>query len=82
MLRRRLQIGGLARDGVVGDRTWLAVAGAIRAGGVRSLFAGILPSYAKAAPAVAAVATVCASMNAYFRETNAREGAGQAPGRI
>ena len=56
------------QDAVVADRTWLSVA---RGLGVRSLFAGIVPTYAKTVPAVATVSCVCVSMNTWFKQANA-----------
>ena len=69
VLRRRLQVlPGEASAAVVADRTWLSVA---RGLGVRSLFAGIVPTYAKTVPAVATVSCVCVSMNTWFKQANA-----------
>jgi solute carrier family 25 phosphate transporter 23/24/25/41 len=64
VLRRRLQVqgaqgaqGAQAAQAVVGDSAWTALQQVVRREGVRSLFAGIVPTYAKVLPAVAIAMT-------------------------
>ena len=53
LLRRRVQLGITANKSVISHYTWLS-----KEGGLRSLYAGLIPTYAKVIPAVAVSVTV------------------------
>jgi hypothetical protein len=49
---------------------WTSVRQLVRQGGVKSLFAGLVPTFMKTIPAVAVVASVTGSLNGYFKKRN------------
>jgi hypothetical protein len=49
---------------------WTSVRQLIKSGGVKSLFAGIVPTFMKTIPAVAIVASVTGSLNGHFKKQN------------
>ena len=58
VLRRRMQLGGGgASSAVMADTTWLALRQVVKQEGLKSLFSGIVPTYAKVIPAVAVAMT-------------------------
>jgi solute carrier family 25 phosphate transporter 23/24/25/41 len=76
VLRRRMQVqnnGGATEANVriVGDRTWLAMKNVVAMHGVRSLYAGIVPTFLKTMPAIGVVSLVTNSINSYYRHHNA-----------
>ena len=52
------------------NRMWTSVRQLVNKGGVKSLFAGILPTYMKTISAIAIVASVTGSLNSYFKKQN------------
>jgi hypothetical protein len=50
---------------------WTSVKRLVNKGGVKSLFAGILPTFMKTIPAIAIVSSVTGSLNGYFKKQNA-----------
>lgn len=72
LLRRRLQVGGQAAEGVVSDSTWLSIRSIVRREGLRGLFAGIGPTYLKVMPATATGMTTAASIVGYYQSQQER----------
>ena len=73
VMRRRMQLGPGARGGVGADSgTWLALRSVMQKEGVRSLFAGIVPTYIKTVPTAMVGATVCVSLVQHFQRQSAR----------
>lgn len=70
VVRRRMQLNGAVAASVVADSTWLAIRTVVAKEGVRSLFAGIGPTYAKCMPAVAIAATTTVSLIGFFKAQN------------
>ena len=58
---------------VVSDSAWLSIRQIVRNGGVKSLFAGIIPTFLKTVPTVATVALVTGSINQYFKQQNKQQ---------
>lgn len=67
VLRRRLQMGAAGGSGSR-DSTWRALQHVVRREGVRSLFAGILPTYAKVLPAVALAMTTTKTLIGFSQQ--------------
>jgi solute carrier family 25 phosphate transporter 23/24/25/41 len=83
VLRRQMQVNvsqlasGLQgkvspNTNVVSDSTWLSMKSLVKTHGIRSLFAGIVPTFVKTIPTVAIVATVKGTLNAHYKEENKR----------
>ena len=50
---------------------WTSVKQLVKEGGIKSLFAGIIPTYMKTIPAIAIFSSVAGSLNGYFKKQNA-----------
>ena len=49
--------GGSARSSIVADNTWTALVAVVRQQGLRTLWSGIVPTYAKVMPSCALAMT-------------------------
>jgi solute carrier family 25 phosphate transporter 23/24/25/41 len=69
VLRRRMQMNaaGGGNVNVISDSTWLAMRQVVKREGVRSLFAGVVPTYMKVFPAVAIAMTTTKELIGYSK---------------
>lgn len=83
VLRRRMQVAIMESDisggtvdgrapntSIVADRTWLSINKVVKERGLRTLFAGITPTFLKTIPAISICSIVTSVLNDFFREVN------------